>query len=190
MAIVQEPMDKRRELRGQFFDSEIAPAHEAMTAINTDYMESFSELLSRLNSKDNLIRTIELLKKRRLVMLINRKDREAFAIALADVKKGGHLKQRELVALIEYEKAIFGYLHQASPADARVTWYTAFIDWFEFLVGTGDSPFDCHYASIETSRPPAEIVRDAYAAAIQYDIPEAWKDYSAAYQKLRITLKR
>src|SRR5215475_1112643 len=70
IAIMQEPMDKRRELRHQFFDSEISPAHEAMLAINADYMASFSELLARMVSKDDLASTIELLKKKRLVLLI------------------------------------------------------------------------------------------------------------------------
>jgi hypothetical protein len=188
-AIVQEPMDRRRQRRSEFFDREIVPVHEDMAAINQDYMESFAELLKLLDSQDGSERTIELLKKRRLVMLSTRKDREAFAEALANVRKTSYIKQRELTSFLEYDQAIRRYLFSASPADARVSWYTAFIDAFESMTRRGESPFD-HFSAIETSKPPAAIIREAYSAAVHTDIPEAWRHYSGAYHGLRLELKR
>ena len=159
-------------------------------AINKDYMESFSELRDLLRSGEDLERTIELLKMKRLVFLDRRKDREAFAEALSEVKKRGYLKRRELAAFIEYCEGIRKYLLSASPGDARVSWYTSFIQGFEFRVRMGQSPYGQLFQEITTSKPPVELICDAYSAAVQSDIPEAWKQYSGAYHRLRLELKR
>jgi hypothetical protein len=71
-----------------------------------------------------------------------------------------------------------------------VTWYTAFIDGFESLARNGESPFGRHFAAIATSKPPVDIVREAFADAIQHDLPEAWKNYTTAYFALRLELNR
>ncbi len=189
-AIVKEPSDRRRERRSEFFDREIVPAHEDMVAINKDYMASFSELRDLLRSGEGVERTIELLRMKRLVFLDRRKDREAFADALAEVKKSGYLKRRELAAFVEYYQGIRKYLLGASPGDARVSWYTSFIDGFESRVRMGESPYGQFFQEITTSRPPVEMMCDAYAAAVQTDIPEAWKQYSTAYHRLRLELTR
>lgn len=188
-AIVQEPLDRRRERRGDFFEREIAPAHEDMQAINKDYMDSFSELLQLMDSKADLGRTIELLKKKRLVMLATRKDRLASAKALADARKTAYIKKREVAGFVDYSEAIRGYLKDASPGDARFTWYGAFIDEFERLAGDGQFP-EGEFIAISASGPPVDLVRRAYAQAIQTDIPDAWEKYSAAYHQLQLELRR
>ncbi|WP_028062233.1 hypothetical protein [Solirubrobacter soli] len=190
IAIVQEPADRRRERRKEFLNNEIAPAHAAMQAIHRDYTETFTELLGLLQSGDDWQRTIELLKTRRLVFVTQRADIRGFAAALADVKKrGGYVKERELNAFEKYVNAILEYLRQASPADARVSWYSHFIEHFEFLVEHEKTPYG-FYEGISTSKPPAEIVKSAYADAVHRDIPEAWAEYSTAYHNLELELTR
>jgi hypothetical protein len=190
VALVQDPSDRRQQRRSDFFDREIAPAHADMVAINKDYMESFVELRDLLRSGEDLERAIELLKMKRLVFLNQRKDREAFADALAEVKKSGYLKQRELAAFVDYCEGIRKYLSAASPGDARVSWYSAFIQGFESRVRMGESPHGQFFNEITTSRPPVEMMCDAYSDAVQTDIPDAWKQYSGAYHKLRLELTR
>jgi hypothetical protein len=188
-AIVQETADKRRQKRVDFFDQEIAPAHEDMQAINSDYMANFSELLDLLKSKGDLERTIELLKKKRLVMLATRNDRLASAKALTDARKTAYIKKREIAAFVDYSEAVRAYLRDASPGDARFSWYSAFIDEFESLASYGQFP-EGEFASISTSGPPVDLIRRAYEQAIQTDIPSAWEKYSTAYHQLRLELKR
>jgi hypothetical protein len=187
--IVQETTDKRRQRRIEFFDQEIAPAHADMQAINDDYMASFSELLGLLKSKGDLDRTIELLKKKRLVMLTTRSDRLASAKALTDARKTSYIKKREIAAFVDYSEAIRAYLRDASPGDARFSWYSAFIDEFEHLASYGRFP-EGEFASISSSGPPVDLIRRAYDQAIQVDIPCAWEKYSTAYHQLRLELKR
>ncbi len=188
--IVQQPLDRRRERRHEFYEKEISPAHESMVAIHEDYLSGFKELLALMDSHDDLDRTIELLRTKRLVMLTKRKDRQAFAEALKDVRKRGYLKQKELARLVDYSEAIQEYIRAASPADSRVSWYSAFIDSFEALAKRGESPYGATYPAISSGGPPAAIVRDAVAEAIQRDLPEAWQAYSTAYQALQLELTR
>jgi len=51
ISIVQEPFDKRRQRRNDFFKNEIAPIHQMMESIHADYTASFSELLELLHSQ-------------------------------------------------------------------------------------------------------------------------------------------
>jgi len=124
-------------------------------------------------------------------LLAKRKDAEAYADELTNVKKREYIKQREISTFIEFADAIRNYLRKASPTDARFSWYSGFIDEFESIVRRGESPFLFkRFASIETGTPPVELVRNAYSEAIQRDMPEAWKKYAAAYQKLKLELTR
>ncbi len=189
ISIVQEPLEARRKRRNEFFNAEIAPIHESMTAINEDYMASFSELLGLLESQDDIARTIELLKKKRLALVTKRKDVLAYGEVLENVKKHGYIREKEVNAFADFSDSIRSYMRGASPVDARFSWYSGFIDEFESLVRRGVSPFEvASFNSITTSGSPVELVRKAYAEAVHNEIPEAWKQYSKAFHALRLAL--
>ena len=102
VAIIQEPLDKQRERRKEFFDTEIKPIHDTMVAINEDYTKSFEELLELLTEDRELPRTLQLLKKKRLVLLAKRKEAEAFAETLKTVRKRGYIKKSVIAAFIKF----------------------------------------------------------------------------------------
>ena len=189
--IVQVPLAKRQERRTAFFEKEIAPIHESMKVIHEDYSTAFKELLALLEDGSTIPRTIELLKKKRLVHVTTRKDMEAYAAATADLKKRGYLRNREVAALHDYAEAIRSYLKGASPVDARVSWYSDFISEFESLLRRGVSPFTVPaFDSIESNGSPVSLVKRAYAEAVHRDLPEAWQRYSKAFQHLGLELRR
>jgi hypothetical protein len=191
LSIIQEPLDRRRERRKAFFDTEIAPIHGAMVEINADYMKCFEELLELLTTDKDLPRTLELLKKNRLVLVMKRQETLAYADTLKTVKKRGYIKQREIAAFVDFAEGIKAYVKGASPVDMRVSWYSAFIDEFEAIMKRGEHPSGHReFRSISTGRPPVDLVRDAYQAAVQKDIPEAWNQYMKAFQKLKLELQR
>src|SRR5260370_13150424 len=84
VALVQEQLEKMRTRRREFLQNEIAPIHQTMEAIHEDYMKSFSELLGLFQSQRDIPKTIELLKKKRLVLLTKRKDMLAYGEALKE----------------------------------------------------------------------------------------------------------
>jgi len=189
--IIQEPLENRRRRRSNFFDTEIAPIHESMKAIHEDYTKSFSELLELLESENDVPRTIELLRKKRLVLIAKRKDVQAYAVELKNIKKRGYIKKREVSAFVDFANSIRAYIQGASPVDMRVSWYSAFIQEFEAIARRSASPFQAkRFQTIETGRPPIELVRKAYSEAIHNDMPKAWERYSGAFYKLRLELKR
>ena len=141
LEIVQAPGEKHREQRTVFFNTEITPIHQSMTAIHQDYMSSFTELLGLLETGSTIPRTIDLLKKKRLVLVTTREDMKAFSTAIEDLQKRGYLRYREISALRDYAEGIRNYFKGASPVDMRVSWYSSFIAEFESLVRRGVSPF-------------------------------------------------
>ncbi len=191
LEIVQAPGEKHRERRAAFFNTEIAPIHESMKAIHQDYMATFAELLELLEAGSTIPRTIELLKKKRLVLVTTRQDMEAYATAIKDLQKRGYLRNREVSALHDYAEGIRKYFQGASPVDMRVTWYSAFIAEFESLVRQGVSPFSvASFESISSNGSPVSLVKRAYAEALHRDLPQAWKVYSEAFQHLGLELRR
>jgi len=156
--IIQEPFETRRKRRSDFFNAEIAPIHESMKAINEDYMSSFSELLDLLQSQGDITRTIELLKKKRLVLVARREDILAYGEELKNIKKRGYIKQREITAFVDFADSIQSYMQGASPVDMRVSWYSGFIREFETIAERGDSPFEvASFRSIESAGSPVEL---------------------------------
>ena len=189
--IVQAPIEQRRERRRAFFEAEILPIHDSMKAIHEDYMAAFAELLELFESGSTIPRTIELLRKKRLVLVTRRQDMKAYTSSMADLQKRSYLRKRELEALHNFANGIFKYFQGASPVDMRTSWYSDFINEFESLVQRGVSPFSTdRFASIETSEPPTSLVKRAYAEALHHDLPEAWREYSEAFQKLSLELRR
>jgi|SRR6266850_963910 len=190
VAIVQEPLEKQRTRRHDFFENEIAPIHKLMETIHEDYTKSFSELLHLFQSKKDVPRTIELLKKDRLVLLTKRKDVLAFGEALKSVKKRSYIRKREVAAFVEFAESIKSYIHGASPADSRVSWYSDFITEFELLAMMNQSPFlDSNFKSISNDN-VVQLIQRAYSDAVHSDLPEAWQQYSAAFRKLKLELTR
>jgi hypothetical protein len=114
----------------------------------------------------------------------------AFGDALLDVKKRSYIKEREIGAFVEFAESIRLYIQGVSPVDMRVSWYTGFIDEFQSLVRTNESPFvDANFKSI--SHPsPVQLVEKALTEAVQNDIPSAWQKYSTAFYKLKLELTR
>jgi hypothetical protein len=158
-SIVQEPLVARKKRRNEFFSIEIAPIHESMKAINEDYMSSFSELLDLLETPRDIGRTIELLKKKRLLLVAKRKDTLAYGEVLEAAKKHGYIR------------------------------FSGFIDEFESLIQRGVSPFETpRFSTIESSVSPVYLVKKAYSEAVHNDIPEAWKQYSKNFHALRLEL--
>jgi hypothetical protein len=191
ISIVQEPLEARKKRRNEFFSVEIAPIHESMKAINEDYMSSFSELLDLLESPRDIARTIELLKKKRLVLVAKRKDILAYGEVLEATKKHGYIRQKEIDAFVKFAESIRNYMKGASPVDSRFTWFSGFIDEFESLIRRGVSPFETpRFSSIESSVSPVDLVKKAYSEAVHNDIPEAWKQYSKNFHALRLELTR
>jgi hypothetical protein len=191
LEIVQSPGEKRHERRATFFNTEIAPIHESMKAIHQDYMAAFTELLELLEAGSTIPRTIELLKKRRLVLVTTRQDMAAYSTTIKDIQRRGYLRNREVAALHDYAEGIRKYFQGASPVDMRVSWYSAFIDEFESLVRRGVSPFSLSgFDSIVSNGSPVSLVRRAYAEALHHDLPQAWKEYSEAFQHLGLELRR
>jgi hypothetical protein len=189
--IVQAPGEKRRERRLEFFDSEIAPINDSMKAIHQDYMSAFTELLELLQTGSPISRTVELLKKKRLVLVTARQDMKAYRTSIGDLKKRSYLRHRELAALHDFAESIREYFQGASPVDMRVSWYDRFIDEFESLINRGVSPFGLNqFASIASGSPPVALVTSAYAEAVHHDLPEAWRKYSETFQQLRLELRR
>jgi hypothetical protein len=187
--LVQEPLDRQRGRRTDFFKREIDPTHVDMQSINNDYMRGFSELIALLGSEADPERIIELLRQKRLVMLTTRSERLATAKALADARKTAYIRKREIASFVAYSEAIRTYLKDASPGDARFTWYGAFIDEFERLAKSGEFPSG-EFASIIASKPPVDLIRNAFTQAVQTDSPRAWENYAAAYSQLRLELNR
>ncbi len=191
LEIVQAPGERHHEQRTAFFNAEITPIHHSMTAIHQDYMSSFSELLGLLEQGSTVPRTIELLKKKRLVLVTNRQDMMAFSASIKDLKKRGYLRYREISALRDYAEAIRNYFKGASPVDMRVSWYSDFIGEFESLVRQGVSPFSLpEFKSISSNGSPVSLVKRAYEEALHNDLPQAWKAYSEAFQNLGLELRR
>jgi hypothetical protein len=191
LEIVQAPGEEHRERRVAFFNTEIAPIHESMKAIHQDYVAAFTELLELLQTDSSIPRTIELLKKKRLVLVTTRQDMEAYATATKDLQRRGYLRNREIAALNGYAEGIRKYFQAASPVDRRVSWYSDFIDEFEALVRRGVSPFTLPgFDSIASNGSPVSLVQRAYAEALHHDLPQAWKEYSERFQQLGLELRR
>jgi hypothetical protein len=190
LEIVQKPAEERRRQRIDFFQKEIVPIHEAMEAINDDYTTAFVELLELFNSKKNVPRAIELLKKKRLVLLASRTAVQAYAAELKEIKKRGYIKNREIAAFERFADGILSYLKNASPGDARFSWYSAFISEFEAMPRWGESPFEVSEFQTISGGNVVEKVRNAFHTAIHDDMPAAWKTYIGAYYNLRLELTR
>jgi hypothetical protein len=191
LEIVQAPIEKRRERRAAFYDTEIAPIHESMKAIHQDYMAAFTELLELLEAGSTIPRTVELLKKKRLVYVTKRQDLVAYAAAIKDLRRRGYLRNREMAALHNYAECIQEYFLGASPVDKRVSWYTRFIEEFELWIRLDVSPFSLSgFKTITSNGSPVSLVQRAYVEALHHDMPQAWRKYSEAFQHLGLELRR
>ena len=189
ISIVTEAHESNRVKRHDFFLNQIEPIHNTMCIIHEDYMNSFQELLELLNTQGDLERTIELLRKRRLVLITKRQDVLAFSNAIQNIKKSNYLKNREIELFVIYAESIRAYFKEASPGDARFSWYSDFINEFESHVYYKLSPYKENY-QISSSKSPIELVKNAYKEAIHFDIPKAWKLYSEAFNKLKLDINR
>jgi hypothetical protein len=189
--LVKEPLEKRRENRRAFFEREIAPVHESMEAIHKDYSGAFAELLELFEREGDVQRTVELMRKRRLIELPRRQDVRAFHDAVASLKKRSYLQKRELEALRVYAESIWEYLTWTGPAQKRESWFKDFIDAFQGLASRGESPFVAQeIPSIVATRPPLLSVKAAYYDAVHTDLPAAWQQYLKAYRELRLEFTR
>ena len=190
IALVKEPFDIRKKKRHDFFDTEILTIHKTVSEIHEDYMKSFSELLELLKTEGDINKTIELLRKKRLALITKRQDVLAFSKEIEHVKKRSYLKSREIELFVKYAESIRAYLQSATPVDMRVSWYSGFIAEFESLARRGQSPYKSNYTSISSGTPPIDLVRNAYSSAVHTDIPNSWRQYSEAYNKLRLDFTR
>ena len=190
-ALVVEPLEKRRENRRVFFEREIAPVHESMEAIHKDYSSAFAELLDLFEREGDVQRTVELMRKRRLIELPRRQDVRAFHDAVANLKRRSYLQKRELEALRNYAEKIWEYLTWTGPVQKRESWFKDFIGAFQDLANRGQSPFAAQeMPSIVTTRPPVISVKAAYYDAVHTELPAAWQQYLTAYRALKLEFTR
>ena len=189
--LVMEPLEKRRENRRAFFEREIAPVHESMEAIHKDYSSAFAELLDLFEREGDVQRTVELMRKRRLIELPKRQDVRAFHDAVASLKRRSYLQKRELVALRAYAESIWEYLTWTGPVQKRESWFRDFISAFQDLASRGQSPFIAQdIPSIVAARPPLTAVKAAYYDVVHTDLPEAWQQYLKAYREVKLEFTR
>jgi hypothetical protein len=189
--LVMEPVEKRRENRRAFFEREIAPVHESMEAIHKDYSSAFAELLDLFEREGDVLRTVELMRKRRLIELPRRQDVRAFHDAVANLKRRSYLQKRELAALRAYAESIWEYLTWTGPVQKRESWFRDFISAFQRIASEGESPFlPRDLPEIVASRPPVISVKAAYYAAVHEELPAAWQQYLKAYRELKLEFTR
>ncbi len=189
--LVKEPLEKRRENRRAFFEREIAPVHESMEAIHKDYSNAFAELLDLFEREGDVQRTVELMRKRRLIELPRRQDVRAFHDAVANLKRRSYLQKRELEALRIYAESIWEYLTWTGPVQKRESWFRDFISAFQRIAGKGESPFlPRDIPEIVASQPPVISVKAAYYAAVHEELPAAWQQYLRAYRELKLEFTR
>jgi hypothetical protein len=190
-ALVKEPLEDRRENRRAFFEREIAPVHESMEAIHKDYSSAFAELLDLFEREGDVQRTVELMRKRRLIELPRRQDVRAFHDAVANLKQRSYLQKRELAALRAYAESIWEYLTWTGPVQKRESWFRDFISAFQRIASEGESPFfPRDLPEIVASRPPVISVKAAYYAAVHEELPAAWQQYLKAYRELKLEFTR
>jgi hypothetical protein len=186
-----EPLEKRRESRRAFFEREIAPVHESMEAIHKDYSSAFAELLELFEREGDVARTLELMRKRRLIELPRRQDVRAFHDAVANLKRRSYLQKRELAALRAYAESIWEYLTWTGPVQKRESWFRDFISAFQRIASEGESPFlPRDIPEIVAPRPPVISVKAAYYAAVHEEIPAAWQQYLKTYRELKLEFTR
>jgi hypothetical protein len=189
--LVREPMEKRRENRRAFFEHEIAPVHESMEAIHKDYSSAFAELLDLFEREGDVQRTVELMRKRRLIELPRRQDVRAFHDAVANLKRRSYMQKRELAALQVYADSTWNYLTWTGPVQKRESWFKDFIKAFQRIASSGQSPFlPRDMPEIVSPRPPVISVKAAYYAAVHEELPAAWLQYLTAYRALKLELTR
>ena len=185
-----ESGESRRLKRIEFFKNEILPIHEKMETIKEDYVNSFFELYELLKNEGDVYRTIELLRKKRLIKISKRKELKAFNQEKEKIKKRSYLRSRELKSFIEFSDSIQIFFEATNPVEKRVSWYTSFIDFFESFAKQNISPHRAKYTAISSGKPPIEIVKDAFYSAIHNDLPNAWQKYYESYINIRIELNR
>jgi hypothetical protein len=162
-----------------------------MEAIHKDYSSAFAELLDLFEREGDVQRTVELMRKRRLIELPRRQDVRAFHDAVANLKRRSYLQKRELETLRTYAESIWEYLTWTGPVQKRESWFKDFISAFQDLASRGQSPYAAQdIPSIVAARPPLTSVKAAYYDAVHTDLPAAWQQYLKAYRTLKLEFNR
>jgi|GEM_PF-3298845 len=178
----------RKEKREKIFSEFIKPSYEEMKIVYEDYKKSFDELLDNIDSKINPEETLELFKKRSVLVKETRLKLKDLSKQFTELAFKEYLGSKTLKSLAKYSQAMNDFF-VATKSHQNLSYYSAFIQEFSNELEKGRNPFELDsYNSIAGGKDVLPVFKNLVFKARHQSLPQSWLQLERSYNEIKLRL--